>query len=276
MKRATIEKEVRLEGVGLHTGVKSMMTLKPYENKGLYFIRTDIKDGFPLKAALENVSSTLRGTNLSYKGAEVHTAEHIVSAACALGITDMLIELDGPEPPVMDGSSIVYAKAMLEAGFKDLGKELPDLELKHKVEMQEGDIYYSAEPAEETSFTFLYTHAHPLVSRVEHSFKFNKESYLAEISPARTFGFEEELEFLRKHGLAKGGSVDNAVVVMEKSFSSQLRFDTEMARHKILDMIGDLALMNTGFGKTKFYCRAGGHKYNIEFAKKLLKENGHE
>jgi len=272
MFRQTILKPETIKGVGLHTGVPCSMTFEPYDHEGIYFLRSDIKGSSPVKAAVENVSSTMRGTNLKSGGAEAHTVEHVLSACGALGITDVLIAMDGPEPPVMDGSSLEYAKTLVKCGVKKLDKKMPVLTVDKVLEFEEKNVLYRAEPADKLIFQFVFTHKHPLVSHVEYTFEVNKENYLKQIAPARTFCFAEELSFLQSHGLAKGGSIDNAVVITEKGFSSKPRFEGEVARHKILDMLGDLVLTNCGLKNMKIYARGGGHKYNVQLARKLLAE----
>ncbi len=271
MNRQTLKKATTLHGVGIHTGEKCSMTFKPSTQGYISFVRTDITGAQPIKAEVGNVSSTLRGTNLKTGIAEVHTVEHVLSAAHGLAVTDMIVEMDGPEPPIMDGSSIVYAKAMLEAGLEELPQVYPVLELTKKIEYKEGNISYTAVPADALTFTFVFLRDHPLVSRQEYTFVMGKDSYLKEVAPARTFGFEEEIAFLRAHGLAKGGNIDNCVVIKKDGFSVPLRFDNEMVRHKILDMIGDLKLTGMALGPMHITCTGGGHKSNVEFAKILLK-----
>jgi UDP-3-O-[3-hydroxymyristoyl] N-acetylglucosamine deacetylase len=271
MNRKTLQKPATLNGIGLHTGGPCSMTLKPAAQGYISFVRTDLKDSEPIKAELASVSSTMRGTNLSNKTAEARTVEHVLSSANALGVTDLIVEIDGSEPPVMDGSAIEYAKAMLNAGFKDLPGGYPVLTLTKKIEYKEGNISYAAEPADKTLLTFVFLRDHPLVSRQEYTLEFSADNFLKEIAPARTFGFEEEINFLRQHGLAKGGAIDNCVIIKNDCFSVPLRFDNEMARHKILDMIGDLKLMNKALGPMHITCTGGGHKSNIEFGKILLK-----
>jgi len=270
MFRQTILTSQTIKGVGLHTGVPSVMTFEPYDKEGIYFLRTDVKNSTPIKAVVDNVSSTMRGTNLKSGGAEVHTVEHVLSACGALGITDVLVKMDGPEPPVMDGSSLPYAEVLLKCGVKKLGKKMPSLTVDKPFEFEDKNVFYRVEPSDKLIFEFVFVNKHPLVARVEYGFEFSKENYLKEIAPARTFGFAEELEFLKAHGLAKGGSLENAVVITEHGFSTPLRFDTEIARHKILDMTGDLTLTNCSLEKVKIHARGGGHKYNVELARRLL------
>ena len=272
MNRKTLAQSAVLKGIGIHTGAPCSMAFKPSSQGYISFVRTDLKGSEPIKAELASVSTTMRGTNLKNGAAEVHTVEHVLSAANALGITDLIIEMDGPEPPVMDGSALEYANAMLNAGFEDLGGNYPVLKLNKKIEYKEGNISYAAEPADKPQITFVFVRDHALVARQEFTFEVNRDNFLKLIAPARTFGFEEEIAFLRAHGLAKGGSVDNCVIIQKDKFSVPLRFADEMVRHKILDMLGDLWLMNKALGPVHITCTGGGHKHNVEFGKILLKE----
>lgn len=270
--RKTLQKSVSVRGVGLHTGVASVMTFNPADN-GISFLRTDIPGAQPIAALASNVSSTLRGTNLKNSTAEVWTVEHVLSALHALGITDVLVEMDGPEPPIMDGSSLQFAKAVQEAGLKELESDRPTLKINRKITYSSGNISYSAEPADKLTLSFEYIHKHPLVGRQTYTVQFTPENYLEQIAPARTFGFEEELEFLKKHGLAKGGSLENAVVVGKDKYLNELRFADELVRHKILDLVGDLSLTAQNLPPLKITCSCGGHKHNVIFAKLLLENS---
>lgn len=267
--RKTLASEAVVKGIGLHTGVPVTMTFKPAEN-GITFLRTDLPNAKPILAHADNVGSTLRGTNLINDTAEVWTVEHALSALHALGITDVAVEMDGPEPPVTDGASDVFADALAKAGVKELGSEQPALNIKQKITYSCGDISYTAEPADKLTFTFLFLHKHPLVARQEYTLEFTPENYLKEISRARTFGFEEELAFLKAHGLAKGGNLENAVIVGKDKFVNELRYPDELVRHKILDLVGDLSLTGRKLPPLKITCTRGGHKHNVIFAKILL------
>ena len=267
--RKTLSSPAVVSGVGLHTGVPATMTFKPAEN-GITFLRTDIPGARPIEALARNVGSTLRGTNLKNEMAEVCTVEHALSALHALGITDAAVEMDGPEPPVTDGASDVYVAALQKAGLKELASEQPLLNIKHKITYTSGNISYSAEPADKLTMTFLFLHKHPLVSRQEFTLEFTPENYIREIARARTFGFEEELAFLKAHGLAKGGNLENAVIVGKDKFINELRYPDELVRHKILDLVGDLSLTGRKLPPLKITCACGGHKHNVIFAKILL------
>ncbi|MDY3910918.1 UDP-3-O-acyl-N-acetylglucosamine deacetylase [Candidatus Avelusimicrobium fimicolum] len=267
--RKTLSATAVVTGNGLHTGVPATLTFKPADN-GITFLRTDIPGAKPIAALAQNVSSTLRGTNLKNDTAEVWTVEHVMSALHALGLTDVTVEMDGPEPPVTDGASDVYVEALLKAGLKDLPAEQPLLNIKQKITYTSGRIAYSAEPADKLTFTFVFLHKHPLVSHQEFTLEFTPDNYIQEIARARTFGFEEELAFLKAHGLAKGGNLENAVIVGKDKFINELRYPDELVRHKILDMVGDLCLTGRKLPPLKITCTCGGHKHNVIFAKILL------
>lgn len=267
--RKTIQKPAVVQGPGLHTGVPATMTFKPAQN-GITFLRTDLPGSKPIVAHVSSVGSTLRGTNLKNDTAEVWTIEHAMSALHALGITDVAVEMDGPEPPVTDGASDVYVDALLESGTRELDSEQPVLNIKQKVTYSCGNIFYSAQPADKLTFTFVYRHKHPLLAHSEYTFEFTQENYIEQIARARTFGFEEELEFLKAHGLAKGGNLENAVIVGKDKFINPLRFPDEPVRHKLLDLIGDISLTGRKLPPLAIRCECGGHKHNVIFAKILL------
>ena len=255
--RKTIKQSTVVSGPGLHTGVPTTMTFKPAQN-GITFLRIDLPSAKPIIANIDNVGSTLRGTNLKNETAEVWTIEHVMSALHALGITDVSVEMDGPEPPVTDGASDVYVE------------EQPLLVIKKPITYSCGNITYSATPADKLTFTFVYRHKHPLLAHCEYSFEFTQNNYIEQIARARTFGFEEELEFLKAHGLAKGGNLENAVIIGKNDYINERRFLDEPVRHKLLDLIGDISLTGRKLPPLDIRCECGGHKHNVIFARLLL------
>lgn len=267
--RKTLQTATVVSGPGLHTGVPTTMTFKPADN-GITFLRTDLPHATPILAHVNNVGSTLRGTNLKNDSAEVWTIEHVMSALHALGLTDVAIEMDGPEPPVTDGASDVYVETLLKAGLKELPGEEPVLTLKDPITYTCGNISYSAKPADTLTFTFVYRHKHPLLTYSEYTFEFTQDNYIRQIARARTFGFEEELAFLKAHGLAKGGNLENAVIIGKDRFINERRFEDEPVRHKLLDLLGDIRLTGRKLGPMAIRCECGGHKHNVIFAKILL------
>lgn len=267
--RKTLKQPAVVHGPGLHTGVLTTMTFHPAQN-GITFLRTDLPQAKPIVAHVTSVGSTLRGTNLKNETAEVWTIEHAMSALHALGITDVRVEMDGPEPPVTDGASDVYVEALLKAGIQELDSEQPMLNIRQKITYTCGNISYSAEPADKLTFTFVYRHKHPLLAHSEYSFEFTQDNYIEQIARARTFGFEEELEFLKAHGLAKGGNLENAVIIGKDKFINERRFPDEPVRHKLLDLIGDISLTGRKLPALHIRCECGGHKHNVIFASLLL------
>ncbi len=273
----TLARAAKLAGIGLHTGEKCSVSFLPApRGAGITFLRADIPSSRPIPARLEFVDSTVRGTNLSFEGARVHTVEHVLAACAAFGVTDLSIEMDGPEPPVMDGSSKAFAGAFAEAGVAEQGRT-EELFISSAVEYKDGEVAYEAMPSDgPLSYAFTFLHKHPLVKRQEYAYFPGAETFSKDIAPARTFGFEEELEYLKKAGLAKGGSLDNAVVIARDGFLTSeggLRYPDELVRHKLLDMTGDLWLLGLPLAGMRVNAVCGGHKHNVAFAK-LLQING--
>ncbi len=276
MRTATLKTETVITGIGLHTGADCRAVFRPAPmGEGISFTRTDIAGAGPVKALLANVNSTVRGTNLAANGSEVFTVEHILSACAGLGITDLRVEMDAPEPPIIDGSAKGFAAAFAAAGIAETGGNTPELTVNGEVRYESEGAVYTAVPAPELSYKFVFEHPHPLVGRQELEFVPSRGGYTAEIAPARTFGFEEELAWLKKAGLAKGGSLENAVVVTKTEFLSAeggLRFPDEMVRHKILDLMGDLMLCGLPLAGMAMTAVRGGHKHNVGFGRLLLEK----
>jgi UDP-3-O-acyl N-acetylglucosamine deacetylase len=272
----TIAKEAVYKGVGLHTGNKCTLVFKPApEGAGISFIRSDLKNRPVLPATYEIVSSVIRGTTLSLGGekdheARVHTVEHVLSALYGLGIDNLIIEVDANEPPVADGSSRPFIETLQKAGIVAQNKTRRYFQ-PEPLKYSAGETEYSVEPADELIIETTIDFKHPLIKEQTRRFVVNRENYLAEIAPARTFCFDYEVEALKRQGLARGGSLDNAVVVgMDKIHNKEksLRFPDEFVRHKTLDLIGDLYLL--GFPlKAKVTARRCGHGHNVNVVKQL-------
>ncbi len=271
MMRTTIKSPAALEGIGLHKGQPSRVTFLPAAGPtGFRFISPAFKE--PLPARLDKVAGTARGINISDGKNTIYTVEHLLSAAAGLGIDDLDIEINGEEPPAADGSSLPFARALLKAGRREkTGQERAHLKISGKIEMVKGDIHYSASPARGVSFKLIYDYPHALVGRQVLELALTPEEYLAGVAPARTFGFSHELEALKAAGLALGGSPANAVVIGEKEILARdgLRFPDEFARHKLLDLIGDLALAGLPLRDIHIEAERPGHAANVNFAKLL-------
>ncbi|MFH1620179.1 MAG: UDP-3-O-acyl-N-acetylglucosamine deacetylase [bacterium] len=268
--RNTVAVPIFLEGTGLHTGRPCRITFSPAAaGSGIKFIRKDVPSGPYVPASLENVRNAVRGTNLAADGTEVFTVEHVLSACAGLQIDDLDIAIDGPEPPAMDGSALPFAKAMLSAGISETAGEPDFIDISGEVLFSKGDMSYRAVPCKDLLARVVYKHPHPLVVSQELELMITRENYLEQIAPARTFGFKDELEALKKKGLALGGSLENAVVIGENAFLTSpggLRFRDELVRHKLLDLLGDMMLTGCRLRNVSLEAVCGGHAGNVVFA----------
>lgn len=273
--RTTIKENAEIEGIGLHTGTPSKVIFRPAEGPtGYRFLSPKFKE--PIPATLDRVAGTVRGTNISDGENKIHTVEHLLSAAAGLGIDDLDIEITGEEPPAADGSALPFAQALRKAGLAEkVGQERKTLGLTGRLEMTKGDIKFKAEPAKHgVYFKLTYDYPHPLVGKQVAEFTLTPEEYLVRVAPARTFGFSHELEALKKAGLARGGSLDNAIVIAEERVLAKggLRYKDEFVRHKLLDLIGDLSLAGLPLRDMYIEAERPGHAANVNFAKLLLEK----
>jgi UDP-3-O-[3-hydroxymyristoyl] N-acetylglucosamine deacetylase len=240
---ATIRQAIELEGVGLHSGVAVKARLLPAPaGTGIVFLRTDRAAVIP--ARTESVTRTSFSTTLGVAGIEVATVEHLLSACFGLGITDLHIELDGPEVPILDGSALPFVELIEHVGVRPLGGALSVMVLKDVVRVEEGGRWVELRPAAELSIDYRVRFDAPAVGSQRFVAERIVERFRASIAPARTFGFLCEVPELRRRGLGHGGSLDNCVVVDgARVLSGQLRFRDEFVRHKVLDLLGALALL---------------------------------
>ena len=273
-KQTTIEKEFSIEGVGLHTGNKSKMVFKPAEkNTGIHFIRVDLPNKPDIKADWNSLSTgvAIRGTTIQSGDVQIHTIEHILSACFALEIDNLIIEIDNNEPPIMDGSAKVIAQKIMESGIKELDADKDFYTLKEPVTFISGNTKIVAYPSDKLEIDCTIGYDHPFLSNQQVKFEITRESYLNDIAPARTFCFDFEIEALQSNGLARGGSLDNAIVIGPNGIYNKepLRFDNEFVRHKILDLIGDISLAGKPI-KAKLVAEKPGHKSNVSFIKEFV------
>ncbi len=243
----TIKREVSFSGIGLHSGKPVQMRLLPAPaGTGIIFKRTDLGSALiPVCAA--TVLSTFYSTTIGIHEARVQTVEHLLSALYAFSINNILIELDGEEVPIADGSSAPFVDLLLEAGETRQQKEKMVLEVVEPLTIVDGDKKISVFPVTHGGFEISYTIAyqHPLIANSSYSYLHSQEAFIKEIAPARTFGFLKDIKQLLAKGYAKGGSLENAIVVGDDKIlnQEQLRFEDEFVRHKVLDLIGDIALL---------------------------------
>jgi len=266
----TVKQEVSFEGIGLHTGRHSSVCLKPApRDTGILFIRKD-KDSL-IKASVNAVTDTAFATTIGYNGAKIRTVEHILAALAGLGIDNTFIEVNGPEIPILDGSSVGLTQLILEAGIAKQSKKRPFIRITTPIVLSDGHAEIAALPFEGRRITYRIQFHHHFLGEQKLSIDLTEENFVVEIAPARTFGFLKDVEYLKANGFARGGSFDNAIILGEKGImnSTALRFKDEFVRHKILDLIGDLSLL--GFPiHGHIIANKSGHTTNLKFLKKLL------
>lgn len=268
----TLAKPIETSGVGLHTGVAVNLRLKPApENTGYVFVRTDLDD-FEIPASVEYISHCSYATTLLRRGVLLSTCEHLLAALRGAGVDNCFIELDNIEIPILDGSSENWIELLERAG--DLEQPAPRrfLQIKKAVVFEQGDKRMSIAPSDKFEIECTIDFPHPLIRRQSYSFELANGSFGREIASARTFGFTQEIEMLRRANLALGGSLDNAIVLTPDGMLNEnpLRFSDEFVRHKILDIIGDFALLGMPLrGKLTAY--KSGHAVHASLMSKLLK-----
>lgn len=247
------------------------MSLKPARaGRGIRFRRADL-GGIEIPATVDNVDRLHYATALSRDAGTVETVEHLLAALVSLGVDNVIVELNQPEVPIMDGSAASFVYLVHEAGLKRLTRPRRYLKVLRPVAMAKGDKSIALYPSEHFKVTYTISFDHPLLRHMTHTLRVTPESFVDEIAPARTFGFLKEVEMLRKKGLALGGSLDNAVVLGETGIlNNALRFEDEFVRHKILDAIGDLALLGSPV-IGHLVAHRGGHELHAAFAEKFLK-----
>ena len=294
----TIKEPVTVSGIGLHTGVKANMTFTPAKpNHGIKFQRIDLEGKPIVDADVDNVVDLSRGTTIEQNGARVNTVEHTLAALVGLEIDNVLIQLDGPEPPIMDGSSRMFIDALEEAGLQEQAAQRDFFEVPESVFYQDKDrdVEIAALPLDDYRITVMVDYNSPVLGS-QHALLNNIEDFKEKISMARTFCFLHEVEELFKHNLIKGGDLSNAIVVVDRKVKPNeldhladllgkpkieaskegilnnvaLRHKNEPARHKLLDMVGDLALVGKPI-KAQILAARPGHAANVAFAKKLKK-----
>ncbi len=267
----TIREAVGCKGIGLHSGKRVNLILKPAPpGTGIVFIRTDLPNRPEIAVRYENIHDTTRATTIHNNGAIVSTVEHLLASIFALGIDNLLIELDSNEVPIMDGSAAPFVLLLKSAGLKLQPRPKEFIIVKDEVSIADGDRHIQAFPSKRLKVSFLIQFDHPVIQRQEYHFEFSTQAFEREISRARTFGFLNEVEKLQEMGFALGGSLENAVVLDRFNVlnSEGLRYPDEFVRHKILDFLGDMALLGTPV-LGHFVVHKSGHALNRQFLKRL-------
>ncbi|HJV34854.1 UDP-3-O-acyl-N-acetylglucosamine deacetylase [Geomonas sp.] len=269
----TLGNKVTFSGIGLHTGKTITLTLRPAEaGTGIVFHRVDVSPSVSIEAKAANVVSTRLSTTIGNAQATVSTIEHLMAALYGCGIDNAHVDINGPEVPIMDGSAAPFVAAIEKAGAKGCGKPRKYLVVKKPVSVVEGDKKITIIPSRTYKISFDMEFAHRAVRSQFRSMQFSREIFTEEYAAARTFGFLAEVEMLKAHGLALGGSLENAVVIGEEGVLNEegLRYTDEFVRHKILDSVGDMSLAGYRLiGHVK--STKSGHDLNHKLVTELLR-----
>ncbi len=274
IKQRTLKNAIRATGVGLHTGEKIYLTLLPAPvDSGIVFRRVDLDPVVEIEAKAENVGDTTLSTTLVKGDVRVSTVEHLLSAIAGMGIDNAIVEVSAAEVPIMDGSAGPFVFLIQSAGIEEQSAAKKFIRIKRPVVVEDGDKVASFLPFDGFKVSFSIDFDHPVFKdrTLDAEVDFSSTSFVKEVSRARTFGFMHEIEYLRSKGLAKGGSVDNAIVVDEYRILNEdgLRYEDEFVKHKILDAIGDLYLLgNSLIGE--FKAHKSGHALNNKSLRELI------
>ena len=274
IRQRTLNNMIRATGVGLHTGEKVYLTLHPAPvNTGIIFRRTDLEPVVEIHAKAENVGETTLSTTLMNGDVRVSTVEHLLSAMAGLGIDNAIIDVTAPEVPIMDGSAGPFVFLLQSAGIREQEEPKQFIRIKRPITVTDGDKVASFKPFDGFKVSFSIDFDHPAFHNrtLKAEVDFCSTSFVKEVSRARTFGFMHEIEYLRSKGLARGGSMDNAIVVDEFQVLNEdgLRYEDEFVKHKILDAIGDLYLLgNSLIGE--FVGHKSGHGLNNASLRELI------
>ncbi len=273
MTRKTIARETTVEGIALHAGQTVRMVLKPANaGQGIVFRRTDLSREIP--ARYDHVAETRLGTVIAKDGASVGVIEHLMAAIAGSEIDDLIIELDGPEPPILDGDALSYLTLLDRAGNKSLDAPRPALKILKPVTVRAGEARATLYPADAFAFDFEIVFPSPAIGRQTFHWPFSPETFRAEIAPARTFGFLHELDALNKAGLGRGASLENTLAIDGDHVvnAALMRFPDEFVRHKILDALGDLALAGAPL-IARFEGVRSGHALNNALLRALFADS---
>jgi UDP-3-O-[3-hydroxymyristoyl] N-acetylglucosamine deacetylase len=270
VNRKTISAAVGITGIGLHSGIYTRLELRPaHGGSGITFVRSDLNNlRIP---ALQTFTTALEyATTVGRDDVSVGTVEHLLSSILACGITDIDIHIDGPEVPIVDGSAVPFMHLLDAAGVRELDQQVAVLKIDRPIEIVDGDKSIRMVPANRLILRYKIDFNHPAIGKQHLQFDFNHDNFAKKIAPARTFGFFREVEKLRAAGLARGGSVENCIVLDDKGvMNGPLRFRDEFVRHKILDLLGDLALVGRPI-VGEITANRAGHALHSRFVARLL------
>ncbi|MFO0775117.1 MAG: UDP-3-O-acyl-N-acetylglucosamine deacetylase [Nitrospiraceae bacterium] len=269
----TIASPITCSGVGLHSGQPVSMTLLPAPpDSGVVFIRKGAGTPIRFSASIHHLVSTELCTALASQGAQLKTIEHLLAALAGLGVDNVLVEIDASEVPVLDGSAGPFVRLIREAGILPQKRAQPFLKITQPIEVTDGHRRVTIEPSSTPRVSYTIAYNHPMIGHQSFEFEYSPNGFAQEIADARTFGFLKEVEALWSRGLGKGGSLDNTVILSETGVVNEtgLRFQDEFVRHKILDLIGDMALMGMPFiGHVK--AERSGHALHTKLVSEILR-----
>jgi len=271
MKQITIARSIGCTGIGIHTGKKAELVFHPAEeNTGVVFVRSDIESKPHIPALVENVNGVMRGTTIGKNGYTVHTVEHVLAAVAGLGIDNVIIDVDGIEAPAGDGSSYCFVQALKKVGFREQNAEKRMAIITEPLSYEEKGVHFLILPHKGLKISFHIEYPNPLVGCQFDSLEITPETFVKKLADARTFAFLEEVEELKKAGLIKGGSLENALVIDKDKFLNEgpLRSSKELVRHKIVDLLGDLYLLGMPV-RAHIISFKSGHPSNINFVRRL-------
>lgn len=273
VNRKTVANVVAIEGIGLHSGIYTRVELRPADaGAGIVFSRTDL-GGLRIPAIQSSTTALDYATTVGKDDVAIGTVEHLLSAVYAFGLTDLEVAIDGPEVPIIDGSAMPFVNLIEAAQIKDLDEKVTVLAVRDAIEVRDGDKFIRIEPASDRlDVSYSIDFPHPSIGSQSIEFALDAASFGREIAPARTFGFLRDVEKLRAIGLARGGSVDNCIVLDdEKVANGELRFDDEFVRHKVLDLVGDLVLLGRPL-VGRITASKAGHALHSKFVSEILRK----
>ncbi len=266
----TLERPVRCDGIGLHTGEKVAMTLYPAPaNRGVVFRRTDLPSVPTIEARPEHVVDTQYATTIAKNGASVKTIEHLMSALAGMGVDNVQVDLTGPEVPILDGSAAPFVELLRQAGLRRQFAPKTFLKVRQPITVEVGNRMLRIVPSQRLKVIYTMCFDHPVLGEQTVAMEIGRDRYAREVAPSRTYGFVRDLDMLSRLGLAKGGSLENAVVIGEDGvLNGPLRFPDELVRHKILDLLGDLFLLGRPLVGT-IIAHGAGHQLHLQLVHRI-------
>ncbi len=268
MRKKTLRREISLSGIGIHTGQRVNLCLKPSGEGEIVFRRKDL-DGLEVRLDPKKIEAR-NSTCFSSKSCTIQTLEHLLATLYAFGLSSLIIELDGGEVPILDGSALPFVRAIQAAGLNPLPEKTRVIKVLKQASVGVKEGWVTFEPDEDFRISCTIVYDHPLIQKQELSLALNLNTFIREIAPARTFGFLKDVAGLRAQGLARGGSLDNALVLDEKGLmAGTLRYPDEFVRHKILDLVGDLSLLGAPL-RAHVKAHKAGHRIHLQAVRFLL------